>query len=112
MINVGLQEREWLGMATTRQTPNLASCQALLIVVIMAWFVKGSQVEEHLPVDACARRFVICDPEIDSADFSSLRGLRSGMAIPEYARQAGTRAPISAEDVEVVPREEDTLALR
>jgi hypothetical protein len=64
-------------------------------------------VEEHLQVDACARRFVICDPEINSADFSSLRELFSGMEIPEFARQAGTRTAISVEDVEVVPREED-----
>jgi hypothetical protein len=43
--------------------------------------VLSPAVWEQLQVDACARRFVICDPEIDSADFSSLQGLLSGMEI-------------------------------
>jgi hypothetical protein len=34
-------------------------------------------VKEQLQVNACAWRFVICDPEIDSADFSSLQELLS-----------------------------------
>jgi hypothetical protein len=38
-------------------------------------------VGEQLRVDACARRFVICGPEIDSADFSSLQAVLSGMEI-------------------------------
>jgi hypothetical protein len=38
-------------------------------------------VGEQLQVDACARRFAICDPAVDSADFSSLQSLLSGMEV-------------------------------
>jgi hypothetical protein len=41
----------------------------------------STAVEEQLQVDASARRCVICDPEISSADFSSLQGLLSGMKV-------------------------------
>jgi hypothetical protein len=34
---------------------------------------------EQLQVDACGRRFVISDPEIDSTDFTSLQSLLSGV---------------------------------
>jgi hypothetical protein len=34
---------------------------------------------EQLQVDACARRFVICDPDIDSCDFTSLQNLLCGV---------------------------------
>jgi hypothetical protein len=34
---------------------------------------------EQLQVDTCERRFVICDPEIDSTDFTSLQSLLSGV---------------------------------
>jgi hypothetical protein len=33
---------------------------------------------EQLQIDPCARRFVICDPKIDSTDFASLQSLSSG----------------------------------
>jgi hypothetical protein len=36
---------------------------------------------EQLQVDACARRFVICDLEIDSTDLISLQSLLSGLKI-------------------------------
>jgi hypothetical protein len=36
-------------------------------------------VEEQFQVDACARRFVICDSEIDSTNFNSLQNLLSGV---------------------------------
>jgi hypothetical protein len=38
-------------------------------------------VGEQFQIDACARRFVICDPQINSVDFSSLQALLSGMEI-------------------------------
>jgi hypothetical protein len=41
----------------------------------------SSAVGEQLQVDAWARRWAICDPEINSADLSSLQGLFSGMKI-------------------------------
>jgi hypothetical protein len=41
--------------------------------------VRSPVIWEQLQVDACARQLVICDPEIESADFSSLQGLLSGM---------------------------------
>jgi hypothetical protein len=34
---------------------------------------------EQFQVDACARMFLICDPEIDSTDFSSLQSLVAGV---------------------------------
>jgi hypothetical protein len=34
---------------------------------------------EQLQIDACARRFVICDPDIHSTDFSTLHSLLSGV---------------------------------
>jgi hypothetical protein len=41
----------------------------------------STAVGEQLQVDACERRFDICDSGIDSTDFSSLRSLLSGKEV-------------------------------